>query len=333
MPRKTFLQLSGILLATLCSTVLQADDASEPGWSLSLLGIYVTPDSDRFDIDYGAGARVALGRPISPRWDVELAAFGNLLDRDERSGKDWQYGAGLDLLGYLNREKQASLYGIIGGGGLYNDFDGGSTRRPYANAGAGIVFREIWNRMALRIEARHFADWAHDPGRNARHDETRFYIGLDIPLFPAARPAPQVLNVTQPTQIIERERITERLPELQVLDGVSFALDSAELEPNARVALRQTARQLALYPDVHVEVAGHTCNLGSEEYNMQLSLERARSVRAFLISEGLSPSRIHARGYGESEPMASNMHEQGRRQNRRIELRRLDHDTRNHVEN
>ena len=324
MPRQSFLRLSTILLSALGAPGLHANNTPESGWSLSLLGIYVTPDNDRFDIDYGAGARVALGRPISAHWDLELAGFGNLLDRDERSGKDWQYGLGADLLGYLNRDKQASLYGIIGGGGLYNDYDGGSTRRPYANAGAGIVFREIWNRMALRIEARHFVDWAHDSARNARYDETRFYIGLEIPLFPTAQPAPKIVNVTKPTQIIERERVTERLPELQILDGVSFALDSAELEPNARVALRQTARQLTMHPEVHVEVAGHTCNLGNEEYNMRLSLERARSVRAFLISEGVSPARIHARGYGESEPMASNTHEEGRRQNRRIELRRLD---------
>lgn len=315
--------ITSMLLLTLVAAPANAGDSTDDGWSASVLGLYVTPDNDRQDIDYGAGARLALGKPVGERWDIELAGFGNLLDRDQRSGKDWQYGLGADLLGYLNRDKQASLYGIIGAGGIYNDFDGGSTRRPYANAGIGVVFREIWNRMALRLEARHFSDWADDAGRQARYDETRFYIGLQIPLFPTAQPASRVVNVTQPTRIIERERVTERLPELQVLDGVSFALDSADLEPNARVALRQTARQLAMHSDIQVEVAGHTCNLGSEEYNQQLSLERARSVRAFLISEGIASSRIQARGYGESEPMASNEHEAGRQQNRRIELRRL----------
>jgi OOP family OmpA-OmpF porin len=71
---------------------------------------------------------------------------------------------------------------------------------------------------------------------------------------------------------------------------------------------------------VVVEVAGHTDSVGSEEYNMGLSDRRANSVKDYLISQGITATRLTARGYGESQPVASNDTDAGRAQNRRVEL-------------
>ena len=72
--------------------------------------------------------------------------------------------------------------------------------------------------------------------------------------------------------------------------------------------------------DVKVEVAGHTDSVGTEEYNMGLSLRRAEAVRQYLVGKGIAADRLIVRGYGESRPVADNATAEGRFQNRRVEL-------------
>ena len=73
-------------------------------------------------------------------------------------------------------------------------------------------------------------------------------------------------------------------------------------------------------PTIEIEIAGHTDNVGADEYNLNLSLERANSVVAFIVSKGISQNRIIAKGYGESKPIASNDSEEGKQLNRRVEF-------------
>ena len=108
------------------------------------------------------------------------------------------------------------------------------------------------------------------------------------------------------------------------LEGVSFALDSARLRSKARSALERQLEVLSRSPDVRVEVAGHTDDQGATEYNRQLSLRRAQSVRAFFVDHGIDADRLQVKGYGESQPVASNDSAEGRERNRRVELRVLD---------
>ena len=71
---------------------------------------------------------------------------------------------------------------------------------------------------------------------------------------------------------------------------------------------------------MEIEIAGHTDNIGSDDANMKLSDERANTVRSYLIAKGISESRITAKGYGETKPVATNDTDQGRRINRRVEF-------------
>ena len=73
-------------------------------------------------------------------------------------------------------------------------------------------------------------------------------------------------------------------------------------------------------PNIKVQISGHTDNTGTDEYNMQLSLDRAKAVADYLISKGIDAKRLTWRGYGASKPVADNTTEEGRAMNRRTEF-------------
>ncbi len=104
------------------------------------------------------------------------------------------------------------------------------------------------------------------------------------------------------------------------LEGVHFDFDKATLRPEAKVILNEAAALLGKHEKVVVEVAGHTDSVGSEKYNQGLSERRANSVRDYLVEKGVKASRLSAKGYGELRPIASNDTEEGRQENRRVEL-------------
>ncbi|WP_372860746.1 OmpA family protein [Spongiibacter sp.] len=116
------------------------------------------------------------------------------------------------------------------------------------------------------------------------------------------------------------------------LRGVSFATDTALLNASSAAVLRQASRILKSQPHLHVnvEVAGHTDDRGSDDYNMRLAMARALAVINFLVAEGVEATRLHAVGYGEHQPKVDirglNTAEltAARAENRRVELRVID---------
>jgi OOP family OmpA-OmpF porin len=74
-------------------------------------------------------------------------------------------------------------------------------------------------------------------------------------------------------------------------------------------------------PDVKIEIQGHTDNIGSDKHNQILSLQRAETVKYYLIAKGVAANRLTTVGYGKTRPIADNKTEQGRGINRRIELK------------
>jgi len=108
-----------------------------------------------------------------------------------------------------------------------------------------------------------------------------------------------------------------------VIQGVNFDFDKATLKPSARDILDEVATALRQQPDVSYEVAGFTDSVGSDAYNQGLSERRAAAVRDYLVSHGVEAGQLSARGYGESNPVASNDTRAGRAENRRVEVRPL----------
>jgi outer membrane protein OmpA-like peptidoglycan-associated protein len=108
-----------------------------------------------------------------------------------------------------------------------------------------------------------------------------------------------------------------------ILKGVSFALGSAELTPESHAVLDQVAVSLLYYLQVKVEIQGHTDISGRRATNMKLSQKRAQAVLDYLASKGVAPDRMKAVGYGPDRPIADNKTKEGRDQNRRVEIARI----------
>ena len=205
----------------------------------------------------------------------------------KRSGASWYLAGGL---GYADAN--------LPGGGL-GDFGRGiasvgiGLRGPASSAGrAHIELREEW--------------WLGDNGISGFDvANTQLLVGWSWGLRGESR-----------------QRLFEKGKESLTLEGVNFITDSAELTPGSKRVLNRVANSLKEWSEVDVEIEGHTDNVADDAYNMDLSQRRAESVRAYLISRGVSASRLTAKGYGETRPVASNNTPEGRAHNRRVELRK-----------
>ncbi|PSJ41242.1 OmpA family lipoprotein [Zobellella endophytica] len=107
---------------------------------------------------------------------------------------------------------------------------------------------------------------------------------------------------------------------LNMPSSITFAVDSAELSPSFYNTLGGVAMVLKEYEKTWVNVVGHTDNTGSASHNQGLSERRAGAVGQFLIGQGAAANRFNIRGVGFNQPVASNDSEQGRAQNRRVEI-------------
>ena len=108
---------------------------------------------------------------------------------------------------------------------------------------------------------------------------------------------------------------------LNIPSGITFAYDSATVQPQFQRTLDQVADTLRQYNQTYIDVYGHTDSTGSDSYNQTLSQRRATSVADYLSSHGVQSARIGTRGYGESQPIASNDTDAGRAANRRVEVK------------
>jgi len=123
----------------------------------------------------------------------------------------------------------------------------------------------------------------------------------------------QQLNVILETRETARGLIVN-------LSDVLFDTAQYTLKPGAREKLAKISGIILTHPSLTLSVEGHTDSVGSDEYNLQLSEQRANAVRAYLVSQGVKPDAITATGFGKSNPVATNDTASGRQQNRRVEL-------------
>lgn len=131
----------------------------------------------------------------------------------------------------------------------------------------------------------------------------------------------------------QAERIEEEIPGAEVTRvgeginvtfnedaGVYFDTNKSDVKGTSQTTLNRLAEILKEYPKSNILVEGHTDSAGPEDYNMQLSKNRASSVSKYLVSQGISPSRLTTKWYGESQPVGDNETKEGKAKNRRVEL-------------
>lgn len=118
----------------------------------------------------------------------------------------------------------------------------------------------------------------------------------------------------------EVERVGEGIKVTMKENMVNFAFDSSNLTPAAKDNLDKLAQILKNNLDTNINIYGHTDSKGTDAYNLSLSERRAAAVRSYLISQGVSSTRMLTMGIGEKEPVASNDTEAGRAENRRVEF-------------
>lgn len=112
-----------------------------------------------------------------------------------------------------------------------------------------------------------------------------------------------------------------RVGQTMIMRNIFFETDSYELKPESVTELKKLIHLLSLTPNIKIEVGGHTDNVGTAEYNLNLSENRAQTVAQYLIDQGVENDRITWKGYGLTKPIGDNSTDLGRSENRRTEIR------------
>jgi len=154
-----------------------------------------------------------------------------------------------------------------------------------------------------------------DLGLSGVLDQYRYLLGLAWQT-PPPPPPPAPVVAPPPPPPPPPAPVRQKI----VLRGVHFDFNKANIRPDSVPILEEAATTLKKNHDVDVVVEGHTDSKGTEEYNDALSLRRAKAVREYLVQLGVPADRLTVRGMGERNPVSSNDTEQGRAQNRRVEL-------------
>ncbi len=108
-----------------------------------------------------------------------------------------------------------------------------------------------------------------------------------------------------------------------VIEGINFKTNSADITNKTFPVLDKAFKVLNDYPDIRMEISGHTDSVGKDEYNKELSQKRADAVKKYFVSKGISDSRLVSIGFGEEKPIADNKTRAGKAKNRRTEFRLL----------
>lgn len=119
---------------------------------------------------------------------------------------------------------------------------------------------------------------------------------------------------------VVNEMLEKIIKEGYVTVHINFDIGQASIKQESIPTIAQIVEMMKLAPELNIEVAGHTDSIGSGPLNQALSESRAQSVVKTLIESGVPESRLSAKGYGESKPVADNKTREGRAQNRRVEL-------------
>ncbi|NGY05306.1 OmpA family protein [Solimonas terrae] len=336
------------------STTTESTTLAAPSY-IGIQGFYLRPDKDRgfglADTKNGGGFDVLFGHQGENRFGYELHGSVETIETGKQLRTDfYNYALGGDLFYAFGDRTHLTPYVLVGGGGDYNDIypngaqdDGFS---GFVNGGVGIVTGPITKvgQIRLRADVRYVYDFFGD-----KYGDIRAALGIEIPLFEekkveVAAAADNTKIVEVPTGLTDSDGdgvvdSADKCPDTPAgsrvdgdgcpfdkvinLKGVTFEFNKTRLRPDAQTILDWAVGVLKKYPDMKVEIAGHTDSIGSDAYNQKLSEGRAQAVMQYFVDHGVPADQLTAKGYGETQPIADNKTADGRELNRRVELRIL----------
>jgi OOP family OmpA-OmpF porin len=340
--------LGGLIAAAGASTAMATDVYDDTG------AVYIAPmlqytllDHNReFKDDFGFGA--ALGYNFAPNFALEANySIGSymLKGADGDFGPhDQLRGLSLDVMYKFLPGSMFRPYVIAGGGELQDRIGGADTNKAWmAEAGVGMLTglgdQSGSARLQLRTEAKYRREFIQNTAFIPNNPgDVVFGVGLQLSFGNPVRPAPVVAAPPPPEPApIAREVVVAPPPEpchapagfqvdanchiieqTVVVRAVDFEFNSTQLTAPAQHTLDDVASALMTQTALVVEIQGHTDSIGADAYNMNLSMRRAQSVKAYLVGKGVSAAGLDAKGYGKTKPIASNATPDGRAQNRRV---------------
>jgi OOP family OmpA-OmpF porin len=319
---------------------------------------YTILDSKRISDDH-TGYQVGLGQNFAPNWAAEInASIGSF--KIPNSGASQQLDAySLDLLYKFLPDSTFRPYLVAGVGGMQDRIAGGVEDHHawLAEAGAGLLIglgpQTGSSRFGLRTEAKYRVEFLgsnpyapKEPGDVVLSAGLLFMFGAPEahaivappppppppPTPPPPPPPPAPLDsdgdgvpdsIDQCPNTPKGDRVDAvgcTIKDEIKLPRVEFETDSAVLLPQSTQTLDYAVATLKKYPEMVIQVAGHTDSRGSKQHNVGLSERRAESVMQYLKEHGVT-NRMSVHGYGEEEPIADNRTAEGRAANRRVGLR------------
>jgi len=322
-----FLGLSGIA---------RADDvAMRPyiGESLN----YIFADNSR-NSENGLGGTLSGGIPLSQHFNIELGGTYAHFNHDGSPGSEpWrEYTQQLGGQYFFSRDPAlAPYFGVNVGHSTEVLTQGGKDSTFFTDAGLGAIhyFKVFNTDFGVRASAAYrwtFVDSAKFPGKGVNtFGEPVLSLGLVIPIGIVKKVSepeePTVMPIPTPTK--PPLKAPPKVDVNRRFDDVHFAFDKSDLDSFARASLDSDAGVIneiaGKYPDVKVDVSGHTDWIGTDAYNQALSERRATAVEKYLTGKGVKESSIQIHAYGESKPVAPNTTKAGRALNRRVEIKTL----------
>ncbi|MFA7570807.1 MAG: OmpA family protein [Sulfurimonadaceae bacterium] len=328
-----------VLASALCTSMLFASNAQYKYEITPMLGGTYTEGNLDLDRNYGnIGLSLGFNLEESLFDQIELGILQSLGDVDYKNSN--QDTAITRIFSNVIKEYplggNSSLYALIGAGvEHFNNEQFNNETGLFGNYGVGYKYT-FENDMALKFDLRHLIETDHG-------DNNLLYtIGLAIPFGQkaAAVKTSEPVEETPATPVVQDvdtdgDGVVDRVDQcpnseanaivdetgcvIAVNLKVLFDFDKATIKEAYTAKLNRFAEVLQTYPSVKTKLSAHTDSLGTEEYNLKLSQERANAVKQALINLGIKENRISTVGYGESKPVASNATAEGRAQNRRVE--------------